>query len=581
MQIVLFGLGRAGCIHYKNVLNHPHFKISYIVDLIEISHKLEDDIKIIDINNIEKIKEVLSNPDIKAVIIASPTKTHYNLTMMALSYNKHVFIEKPLCEKLNDIKDCFNLAKKNNCILFVGYNRRYDPCIKNIKSKIDSNEIGNVKYAFTVSRDYPYPEEKFLKICSGIFHDCATHDIDYLNWILKDKPVSVNVCVNSNIQVNDFNYDYVLINFTYSLGTIVCLNLSRISSSYDQRCEFYGDKGEIINNNYDATLKNSFPERYEQAFKNELDEFYKCIKNNTLPIVTCEDCISNFIIAQACEESINKNKTISIKYSNEFRNYDISSKSVYQNYLNARTNQTVSFVSSMINKFSKLDDKMYIWSILEELNSLTDVSDPDLSHPNLYHAIQTAEMMKKDNLPDWMQLVGLIHDIGKIMYKKGCDSEGTGISEQWAMVGDTFIVGCKLPDKLIYPEFNQYNPDMSNPRYNTILGMYQKGCGLDNLTCSWGHDEYLYRILSSPKNPNIFPPEALYIIRWHSLYPYHDKGEYYHFKSDKDIKFFPLLKLFNKYDLYSKSDDIYDIEKLKPYYINLITKYFTNPFLYI
>jgi len=264
-----------------------------------------------------------------------------------------------------------------------------------------------------------------------------------------------------------------------------------------------------------------------------------------------------------------------------FRNYTISSQNVKSNYLKARTNQTLDFVEKMHIMFSNFDAKMEIWDILEQLGHFTDVSDPDNSFPNLYHAFQTAEMMRADNQPEWMQLIGLLHDIGKIMYNKGNDEDGTGINQQWAIVGDTFVVGCRLPDKLIFPEFNQYNPDMKNDKYNSTLGIYKEQCGLENLICSWGHDEYLYKILDSSKNPNTLPPEALYIIRFHSLYAYHDKCEYTHFQSEKDKSFFHLLKLFNKYDLYSKSDTIYDYNALKEYYMRLIQKYFQNTYLYI
>ena len=68
---------------------------------------------------------------------------------------------------------------------------------------------------------------------------------------------------------------------------------------------------------------------------------------------------------------------------------------------------------------------------------------------------QTAEAIKKDGHPEWMQVVGLIHDIGKIIFKWGCDEDGTSLTEQWSIVGDTFVVGCQLPDELIYPELNE------------------------------------------------------------------------------------------------------------------------------
>ena len=140
------------------------------------------------------------------------------------------------------------------------------------------------------------------------------------------------------------------------------------------------------------------------------------------------------------------------------------------------------------------------------------------------------------------------------------------------IVGDTFIVGCKIPDSVVYPEFNQENPDMINPQYNTKNGIYEEGCGLDKVLCSWGHDEFLYQILKF--NQNILPKEALYIIRYHSLYPYHKEGEYTHFMNQKDKKMLPWLKLFNQYDLYTKKDKKEIDKGTLDYYKDLIRKYF-------
>lgn len=254
---------------------------------------------------------------------------------------------------------------------------------------------------------------------------------------------------------------------------------------------------------------------------------------------------------------------------------DFNEKNVIkENYYKARKNQTLDFILKMKKKFSIFDKKMKIWDIFDKLNELIDISDPDCDIPNLYHALQTAEKMRKDNLPDWFQLTGLIHDIGKIMFLKGNDSEGTGKKEQWAMVGDTFIIGSPLPNSLVYPEFNKENSDSE-------LDIYEKHCGLDNVHCSWGHDEYLYQILTYPKNEHSLPKEALYCIRFHSLYAYHDKKEYFQYQSEEDKKYFNILKQFNSYDLYSKSDEIFDINELKPYYETLFKKYFKNNFLYI
>ena len=462
--------------------------------------------------------------------------------------------------------------------MLVGYNRRFDPTLLEIKSKLVNNEIGDVKYAMTTSRDYPYPREDYLQISQGIFHDCATHDIDYLNWLLDDKPISVQVVADNNDP--DFNHDYVNIVMKYMNGTIANLNLSRIASSYDQRCEFYGSKGEIINNSFLRGENLSFPERYAQSYQNEIQYFAECILNKKEVSISRLDCLANFCIADACEKSCRETKKITVKYDTDFRNYEIVSKAISENYRLARTFQTYNFVIEIKKKYSNLDQSDTIWNILETLNNFIDISDPDCSHPNMYHALQTAEMMRKDGLPDWFQLIGLIHDMGKIMYLKGNDDTGTSISKQWAIVGDTFVVGCQLPNGIVFPEYNKLNPDMQDPIMSTKLGIYEEGCGLDNLTCSWGHDEYLYQILKSEKNPNKLPDKALYIIRYHSLYSYHLRGEYMHFQSEYDKSLFADLKTFNKYDLYSKSDEIIDQQECMTYYNNLINKYFFNNIIY-
>jgi inositol oxygenase len=105
--------------------------------------------------------------------------------------------------------------------------------------------------------------------------------------------------------------------------------------------------------------------------------------------------------------------------------------------------------------------------------------------------------------PDWYQLVGLLHDMGKIIFALGGTEEdgqlGIATGSQWGLSGDTWVVGCKIPDCVVYPQFNCLNPDYNDSRYNTELGMYEPNCGLDNLLFTYGHDEYMYQMLVSDK----------------------------------------------------------------------------------
>ncbi|GAV28406.1 hypothetical protein PMKS-001877 [Pichia membranifaciens] len=190
----------------------------------------------------------------------------------------------------------------------------------------------------------------------------------------------------------------------------------------------------------------------------------------------------------------------------------------------------------------------------------------DRTKSTIDHALQTAEAIRKDNKPRWFQLVGLIHDLGKLLYF--FDSQG-----QWDVVGDTFPVGCKFSKKIIYYDYFKENVDAKNPLYRTKYGLYSPHCGLDNVMLSWGHDEYMYHLA---KEQATLPPEGLAMIRYHSFYPWHSEGAYKYLMNEKDKEMLECVQAFNPYDLYSKTDVRYDIEELKPYYLELIDEFFPN-----
>ncbi|XP_017777449.1 PREDICTED: inositol oxygenase [Nicrophorus vespilloides] len=255
----------------------------------------------------------------------------------------------------------------------------------------------------------------------------------------------------------------------------------------------------------------------------------------------------------------------------QFRDYSIDENDpikerVRRTYYEMHTNQTVDFVKAKMSKWLTFDHfKSNIRDALEKLNELVDESDPDVDIPNIVHAFQTAERIRHDYPDmDWFHLTGLLHDLGKVM--------AFFEEPQWCVVGDTFVVGCNWSESIVYRDTSFVdNPDGKNPKYNTKYGMYEPNCGLDKLTLSWGHDEYLYRVLKH--NKSTLPKEALYMIRYHSFYPWHAGGDYTHLTNENDEQMKKWVLLFNQYDLYTKSLEIPDIEKLWPYYQGLIEKY--------
>ena len=140
---------------------------------------------------------------------------------------------------------------------------------------------------------------------------------------------------------------------------------------------------------------------------------------------------------------------------------------------------------------------------------------------------------------------------------------------QWALVGDTFPVGCRFSERIVFHEFFADNPDSQQPAYQTHLGIYEEGCGLDRVMLSWGHDEYLYHV-----GRDHLPEEALAMIRYHSFYPAHREGAYQYLMNDHDREMFDWVRQFNPYDLYTKSHEPPDVEALRPYYEDLIDEFF-------
>ena len=274
------------------------------------------------------------------------------------------------------------------------------------------------------------------------------------------------------------------------------------------------------------------------------------------------------------------------KADEEFRvyNQETTPQRVVDHYRDMRTNHTVAFYQKMLKKYDFSNGNyrklMTIEEAFDELESYIDSSDPDLDLPNKLHLLQTAEGIRRAGHPDWMQLTGLLHDMGKIMFLWGTGEDGQdGYSpngKQWALGGDTFVVGCEIPkEAVVFPEFNDLNPDMHDERYNSKYGMYKPHCGLDELMFAWGHDEYMYRMLAA--NETSIPSEGLDMIRYHSAYPWHDKGAYKHLTLPEDEDRLEWVKLFNRFDLYTKDEenDIREefVEELWPYYRGLLEKY--------
>jgi inositol oxygenase len=307
----------------------------------------------------------------------------------------------------------------------------------------------------------------------------------------------------------------------------------------------------------------------------------------------------------------------------EFRNYTDSKfqDRVERTYREMHINQNPDYVAQMKEKYFKLElGNMDVYEVFKLLENVHDESDPDNDLPQIEHAYQTAEacqnkFLKNDSeirgnalirslfrdhewqsLPkvwqdfytekkslsnlyshiqdwSWFPLVGFVHDLGKIM-----TLPEYGQLPQWSTVGDTYPVACPFANANVFShrEFVKESKDYEkyNSQSETHYGKYEKGCGFDDVDMSFGHDEYIYKVFEQGSD---IPYEGLYLLRYHSFYPWHTPQTgglaYQELASEKDWLLLPLLKAFQKADLYSKLPELPPKEVLEKKYKALLDKW--------
>jgi inositol oxygenase len=195
-----------------------------------------------------------------------------------------------------------------------------------------------------------------------------------------------------------------------------------------------------------------------------------------------------------------------------------------------------------------------------------DDADPDFDADNLLHCYQTAEACRQA-FPDrdWLHLVGLLHDLGKAPLARA------GLP-QWSIGGDIYPLGCAFDESNVFPETFAGNPDAESEELSSATGIYDEGCGFEQVVFAFGHDQYLYDVLVAHGDCRI-PRDGLYLIRFHSFYPWHQHGGYARLASQSDHRRLGLLRAFQRCDLYSKIEDLPDPAVLWPYYEGLIERY--------
>ena len=333
LKFALLGVGRIGKIHARNISLNPKSSIEFIYDINKEAA-----------NNISKLyggrvapsaEDAISNPEVDAVFICTATPTHIDYILMAAKAGKSIICEKPIDLDITKVNNCKKELENFDVPIQIGFHRRFDPSDIAIKEKKDRGEIGTLEQIVLTSRDPSGPSAEYLKVSGGMFRDMTIHDFDLISFILNDDPIEEIFAVGERLfsdEVKEANdIDTAMIIMKAKSGVLCHINNSRHAAyGFDQRVELFGNKGMLISDNLTPTsvqkfnsestkskdpMLNFFMERYEVAYKNELDRFIDCINSKKSPDVTFEDGRNALIIANAAYESLENKKLVKIDYN--------------------------------------------------------------------------------------------------------------------------------------------------------------------------------------------------------------------------------------------------------------------------
>ncbi|KUP29747.1 inositol 2-dehydrogenase [Bacillus halotolerans] len=331
----MIGAGRIGKLHVQNIHRIPHMKIkavSYISASCLQDWAASHHIEYITAD----YRDILLDPDIDAVFICSPTNTHAQIIREAAEAKKHIFCEKPISFSPDETKEALAAVRKHGVKLQVGFNRRFDPHIKKIKTIVSNGEIGTPHLLKITSRDPEPPNVDYVRTSGGLFIDMSIHDFDMARYIMGSEVTEVYAkgaaLVNPSFaELGDI--DTAVITLTFANGAMGVIDNSRQAVyGYDQRVEVFGTKGSAAADNSrpttvevstaDFVMKDKphffFLERYKEAYTEEILQFADAIKTDRETACTGDDGFQAERIARAAQQSLALGMPVSIEHTEKF-----------------------------------------------------------------------------------------------------------------------------------------------------------------------------------------------------------------------------------------------------------------------
>ena len=260
IRIAIIGYGYWGPNLVRNFMNVEGCAVTHVCDLdikkLDVSKK-----KYPSINTTNSIDQIFENSEIDAVVIATPVSTHYDLASKALESNKHILVEKPLTDNVEQAQLLGKKANDKNKILMIDHTYLYTPAIQKIKELIDSDSLGEIQYI-----DSTRINLGLFQTDVNVMWDLAVHDIAICCYLLKEKPISVQAIGISHTENGLENMAYITLH--YKNKKIIHFNCSWISPVKIRYMLIGGNKKMIVFNDLETTEKIKI---YDSSYENKIN----------------------------------------------------------------------------------------------------------------------------------------------------------------------------------------------------------------------------------------------------------------------------------------------------------------------
>ena len=327
LKVGILGCGRIGQVHARSLMRLPSAQLVAVSDAFAQAAQTLAAQTGADVRDTDAI---VGADDVDAIIICTPTDTHFDLIQAGAAAGKAIFCEKPVDMSADRIRSCIETVKANGVAFLTAFNRRFDPNFALVQSRIAAGDIGNVELVTILSRDPSPPPVSYIQSSGGIFRDMMIHDFDMARFLLGEDPVQV-FAVGASLVDPEIgkagDVDTAAVTLTTASGKICQISNSRRASyGYDQRIEVHGAKGllraeNVLENTVElaneagfrrAPTQHFFLERYEAAYHAEMAHFIEAINAGTCPSPTIADGLKAQLIADAAARSLETGQPVPV-----------------------------------------------------------------------------------------------------------------------------------------------------------------------------------------------------------------------------------------------------------------------------